>query len=139
MDHKCLMRQAPLATTGVIGRLRVRNVGTPGASLDNAAPLPSRSTSPAREREAAMLARCVAIARGEMEALQAADAPILALAASLLQHRLPDAAQALTTAAEKVRSTHFAPPLPLTELLRSGLIVDLPRFKSRLLQRLTAS
>ena len=51
----------------------------------------------------------------------------------------PDAAQALTTAAEKVRSTHFAPPLLLTELLRSGLIVDLPRFKSRLLQRLTAS
>lgn len=110
----------------------------PGASLANAALLPPDQSSPAREREAAMLARCVAIACGRSETLQADDAPVLALAASLLQHRRPEAAHALATAAEQVRSTQHAPQATLAELLRSGLITDLPRFKERLLRQLGA-
>lgn len=62
----------------------------------------------------------------------AEDAPVLALAATLLQQRHPDAARALAAAAERLPG----PRMPLTELLQRGLIVDLPRFKARLLQRL---
>lgn len=70
--------------------------------------------------------------------MEPADAQVLAVAASLLQHRDPEAARALSTAAEQALSAQSATRMPLDAVLRSGLITDLPRFKERLLRQLAA-
>lgn len=95
-------------------------------------------TSPAREREAALLSRCVDVARGGTGSLEPADAQVLALAASLLHHRHPAAARALAAASDRLLATQGEPRMPLGDLLRSGRITDLPRFKERLLRQLAA-
>lgn len=103
-----------------------------------ASPPTATQASPARTREAALIAHCIRVARGQDAAMEPADAQVLALAASLLQHRYPDAAHALSAAAEQSLRAQGAARMPLNALLRSGQIADLPRFKERLLRQLAA-
>ena len=103
-----------------------------------ASPPIATQTSAARAREAALIAHCVRVVRGQDAALEPADPQVLALAASLLHHRHPEAAHALSAAAEQALRAQGATRMPLDVLLRSGRIADLPRFKERLLRQLAA-
>lgn len=94
------------------------------------------TASPAREREAALLAQCVATATGQARADSVGLASLHGLAASLLQARLPAAAIALRASADALLSAAGHTPLSLTELREQGWIVDLPRFRRQLFQTL---
>lgn len=112
-----------------------------------AAPLPTATTgSPAREREAALLAHCVATAGGIARTDSVGLARLHQLAASLLQERAPDAAARLRASVQSVLCADSVPApgsvgdgtaaLSLTELREQGWIVDLPRFRRQLFQAL---
>lgn len=94
------------------------------------------TASPAREREAALLAQCLATVAGHAQADSVGLASLHELAASLLQPRAPAAALALRASAEAWWSGRGVAPLSLTELREGGWIVDLPRFRRQLYQAL---
>lgn len=91
--------------------------------------------SPAREREAALIAHCVATALGTAYADSVGLASLHQLAASVLQERAPSAATRLRASAQAILHAG-AVPLSLTDLREQGWIVDLPRFRRQLFQAL---
>jgi hypothetical protein len=98
--------------------------------------LPTASTgSPAREREAALVAHCVTTAAAAACADSVGLASLHQLAASMLQERAPDAAMRLRASAQAVLRAGVA-PLSLSDLREQGWIVDLPRFRRQLFQAL---
>lgn len=94
------------------------------------------TASPAREREAALIAHCLATAAGRAQADCRGLASLHGLAASLLQPRAPVAAATLRASAETYLSARGVASLSLSELREGGWIVDLPRFRRQLFRAL---
>lgn len=91
----------------------------------------------AREKEQAMLNRCIAGALGEItSADDQVEASIFRLAASALQTYRPEYADALWHSSEVYFDVHPQLPLPPAYLISHGHIVTLPRLRSMLLRQL---
>lgn len=100
--------------------------------VDTQAPL-AATPSPAREREGALLAQCLATAAGQARADSVGLASLHGVAASLLRERAPAAAANLHASATALLEARGIAPLSLGELRECGWIVDLPRFRRQLL------
>jgi hypothetical protein len=81
----------------------------------------------ARERERALYAFCAAVARGHAVPATAEEGQYVLLAAALLGDR-PEAAR-LQSAGEAFFSYRVEQRISLQEVVRQGLVRDLPRFR----------
>lgn len=92
-----------------------------------------------RESEAALLARCAAVAQtGEVSARDQREANVFRLAAMVIQSRFPCEATHLMAASDRYFATHQAERLAAVEVVRLGWVMNLPRLRdllSRQLQR----
>lgn len=93
----------------------------------------------ARDREAQILARCVAFTL-EREApsspIDCREANVLRVAAMVLQSRFPMESRRLMDAAESYYRKHPASRAPVVDAIRNGDIISLPRFRDMLTQLL---
>lgn len=93
----------------------------------------------AREREAALLSRCVPVARhcdADAEATDQRKANVFRLAAMVIQFRFPPEACRLMEACERYFATRVNERLAAAEPIKRGWIVNLPRLRDVLSHRL---
>jgi uncharacterized protein YmfQ (DUF2313 family) len=88
----------------------------------------------ARELEAALLARCAAVARevGQAAAQDRREANVFRLAAMLVQSRFPRASGSLLRASERYFAVHPDEKLAAAEVVRNGWVASLPRLRDML-------
>ena len=89
-----------------------------------------------REREAALLARCVAVANAYGEAQDQCEANVFALAANALASRFPFESDRLLIASLSYFRGHPGHELPVDEVIRRGWVIGLPRLRDRLTREL---
>lgn len=91
----------------------------------------------AREREAAMLARCVTVARdGDRTARGQQEAHAFWMAAHVIEGRRPAEAARLLAASERYFGDHPAERLSGAEAIRRGWVSGLPRLRDMLMREL---
>lgn len=92
----------------------------------------------ARDQEAAMLDRCVAIVRNPaLQATDAQQANVFRLAAMVLESRLPTASAALWRACQAYFTVHPEAQLHASEVIRQAWIISMPRLRDALSCRLS--
>lgn len=93
-----------------------------------------------RIREAAMLDRCVAVARSERvcEALDGREANVLRVAAMVVQSRFPAESKRLMECAVSYFAVHPDALAPAAEVVRKGDVISLPRLRDSLTRRFNA-
>lgn len=93
----------------------------------------------ARDREAAMLARCTLAARGasSVNANDGEEANVFRVAAMVLQSRNPAEARSLRAVADRYFAAHPRDVMPVSTVVRSAHVVSLPRLRDMLAQQLT--
>lgn len=96
-------------------------------------------TLSAREREAAMHARCVTVARTEgLAALDQQEAHAFWLAACVIEGRYPVEAARLLAASERYFGKNPTERLSSAEAVRRGWVGGLPRLRDRLIREFKA-
>lgn len=91
----------------------------------------------ARERERMLLDRCAAVAQQPgASAGDGVEANVFRLAGSVLRSRLPIEAARLKAVSAAYFAQHPGESLPAAELVRSGLVVSLPRLRDALSRKL---
>lgn len=91
----------------------------------------------ARAVEAALLARCVAVARGEVSlALDEREANVLWVGASVVGSRFPLEAGRLRQASEQYFAVHPGTRRRAGEVVQRGWVVGLPRLRDMLSREL---
>ncbi|ART61525.1 hypothetical protein CBP36_21405 (plasmid) [Acidovorax carolinensis] len=92
----------------------------------------------ARELEAALLARCTVVARGVVVgALDQCEANVFHLAATVVRAQFPAESENLRQASEQYFAQNPNERLSLTDNIKNGWVVSLPRLRDMLSQRLT--
>ena len=87
----------------------------------------------ARETEAALLTRCVGVARtGVPLAQEQREAHVFRLAAMVVRSRFPDESTRLMQASDRYFAVHPDERLPAAEVVRNGWVVNLPRLRDLL-------
>ena len=91
----------------------------------------------ARQRERMLLERCRVVAQQpDASADDGAEANVFRLAGSVLRSRLPVEAARLKAASAAYFELHPDEQLPTQEVVRSGLVVSLPRLRDMLSHKL---
>lgn len=91
----------------------------------------------AREREKTLLDRCVFVAQcPDACANNGAEANVFRLAGSVLRSRLPIEATRLKTASRTYFARYPHEELSTANIIRSGLLVSMPRLRDMLSQKL---
>lgn len=91
----------------------------------------------ARETEKDLLDRCVFAAQyAGTSASNGSEANVFRLAGSVLRSRLPAESSRLKAASAAYFAQHPDEQLPATDVVRSGLVVSLPRLRDMLSQKL---
>lgn len=91
----------------------------------------------AREKEKNLLNRCVFVAQHPgASASNGAEANVFRVAGSVLRSRLPAESSRLKAASAAYFAQHPDELLPTAEVVRSGLVVSLPRLRDMLSQKL---
>ena len=91
----------------------------------------------ARDTEAALLTRCVAVARAESTLAQdPREANVFRLAGMVVRSRLPDESTRLMQASDQYFAEHPKERLPAVEVVRNGWVVNLPRLRDMLSHQL---
>ncbi|MBP8275362.1 MAG: hypothetical protein KAX55_00515 [Propionivibrio sp.] len=91
----------------------------------------------ARERESALLDRCVRVAQaGDGSASNGAEANVFRAAGSVLRSRLPVEAARLKAVSAAYFAQYPNEQLPTAELVRRGLVVSMPRLRDMLSQKM---
>lgn len=91
----------------------------------------------AREREQMLLDRCVVVAQQPAaSAGNSAEANVFRLAGSVLRSRLPAESSRLKAVSAAYFAHHPDEQLPTVEVVRSGLVVSLPRLRDMLSKKL---
>jgi hypothetical protein len=91
----------------------------------------------AREKEKMLLDRCAFVARHPgASAANGAEANVFRLAGSVLRSRLPAEASRLKAVSAAYFEQHPNEQLPTVEVVRSGLVVSMPRLRDMLSQKL---
>lgn len=91
----------------------------------------------AREKERVLLDRCVVVAQHPgVSAGNGAEANVFRLAGSVLRSRLPVESSRLKSVSAAYFKCHPNEQLPTVEVVRSGLVVSLPRLRDMLSQKL---
>lgn len=91
----------------------------------------------ARERERMLLDRCVVVAHSPGAAADnGTEANVFRLAGSVLRSRLPLEASRLKAVSAAYFAHHPNEQLPTADVVRSGLVVSLPRLRDMLSQKL---
>jgi hypothetical protein len=91
------------------------------------------STATAREFEAEMLKRCVAAARGLLQAAQdQREANVFRLAGMVLYSRFLAESKHLTMVSERYFVEHKNDLLPGDEVVQKGWVISLPRLRDML-------
>lgn len=92
---------------------------------------------PAREHENQLLTRCAQVAQAASHAVSPDEANVFRLAAQLVKSRYPAAAANLESAGERFFQSHLqARKKRFPEVVQSGLVRDLPRFRNMLERQL---
>jgi hypothetical protein len=93
----------------------------------------------AREKESAVLSRCVAVANAaEAQAHDAREANVFYVAALVVRTRFPAAASRLMATSARYFATHPYAQVASSDVVRQGWIVSLPRLRDLLSRRLAA-
>jgi len=96
------------------------------------------ATMNARDRENLSLEKCLAAASGALPAAASREeANVFRLAAIVVRSRFPDYADRIATVSEHWFEKHPSDKLPAGEVIRSGWIIGMPRFRDMLNQRLS--
>lgn len=91
----------------------------------------------ARDAEAALLARCSAVARASAQPAQdQREANVFRLAAMVLQSRFPGESSCLMQASERYFDAHPNDRLAPADVVRKGWVLSLPRLRDLLSHRL---
>ena len=91
----------------------------------------------AREKESALLDRCIAVAEeDEKSAQDQREANVFRLAAMVIDSRFPSASKRLMQASEQYFAEHPTEMLNPGEVIRKGWILGLPRLRDMLSHRL---
>lgn len=91
----------------------------------------------AREVERQLLARCVAVALGELaDALDQREANVFRVAASVIRSEFPNESVRLTEAATRYFVAYPEHALHSSEVVRRAWIIGLPRLRDRLCREL---
>ena len=91
----------------------------------------------ARELEAALLLRCVTVAREAATVAQdQCEANVFRLAAAIIRSQFPQQATNLMQASTRYFSVHPNEQLPSAEVVRNGWVSGLPRLRDALSQQL---
>lgn len=91
----------------------------------------------ARELEAALLLRCVTVAREAATVAQdQCEANVFRLAAAVIRSQFPQHATNLMQASTRYFSAHPNEQLPSAEVVRNGWVSGLPRLRDALSQQL---
>ena len=91
-----------------------------------------------RAREAAMLNRCVFVARSESSHVSASsgrEANVFRVAAMVIQSRFAAESKALMACADRYFTTHPDALRPAIEVIRNGDVISLPRLRDSLSHR----
>ena len=95
--------------------------------------LTTPDTMTARDREAALLARCAAVASGlSQTALDQREANVFMLAAMTVWHRFPAEAECLMQSSERYFAAHPDERLGPADIVRRGWVISLHRLSDRL-------
>ena len=95
--------------------------------------LTTPDTMTARDREAALLARCAAVASGlSQRALDQREANVFMLAAMTVRHRFPAEAEHLMQSAERYFAAHPDERLDPADIVRRGWVTSMQRLSDRL-------
>jgi len=91
----------------------------------------------ARETEAILLDRCVAMVRGsDRVAYDQREANVFNVAAMIIAHRFPGEASRLSSASEQYFAAHPDEKLASAEIVKRGWVSNLPRLRDMLSRRL---
>ena len=91
----------------------------------------------ARDIEAALMIRCIDVARDVTPLVQdQREANVFQLAAKVIRSRFPNEATGLMRASDAYFAAHPDERLTAVEVVRKGWIVDLPRLRDRLTRQL---
>lgn len=90
----------------------------------------------ARQKEEELLAKCLLAAQLKYPVLNAEDASVFIVASKLIRGLFPLAASRLDQSGAAYFSASNTPPIKAEEMVRSGLITDLPRFRHMLEQKM---
>ena len=91
----------------------------------------------ARERERVLMDRCLIVAQHPgASAYNGMEANVFRLAGSVLRSRLPAEASRLKAVSAAYFAQHPGEQLPTAEVVRSGLVISLPRLRDVLSQKL---
>lgn len=91
----------------------------------------------AREKEKLLLDRCVSVAQcPEASANNGVEANVFRLAGSVLRSRLPLEASRLKAASQSYFARYPDEELATVEVVRSGLVVSMPRLRDMLSRKL---
>jgi hypothetical protein len=95
-------------------------------------------TMTAREKESALLARCVVAARASAPTVveDSREANVFRLAAMVVQSRFPSESRKLMQASEHYFAAHPDEQLSAAEVVGNGWVIGLPRLRDRLSRRL---
>jgi len=94
-----------------------------------------------REREAAMLNRCMSVARSVDHAtiaLNGREANVFRVASMVIQSRFPIESKMLMDCASRYFSLHPDELGPAADVVRKGDVISLPRLRDSLTRRLNA-
>lgn len=91
------------------------------------------AASSAREREAGLVARCVAVCRGDVTAAcDRREASVFRVAASVLGRHRQAEARRLLDVSSRYFVAHPGECVPAAEVVRNGWVQGLPRFRALL-------
>lgn len=91
-----------------------------------------------RELESALLDRCTAVGRGDVQGPRdPREANVFRLAATLVQSHFPQESHRLLEASERYFTEHPQERLVSSAVVRNGWVVSLPRLRDMLARRLT--
>lgn len=91
----------------------------------------------ARDLEAALLARCLAVAREvEHSAQDQREANVFRLAAMVVKSRFPSESKSLMRTSDRYFALHPDERLPPADVVRNGWILSLPRLRDMLTHQL---
>ncbi len=91
----------------------------------------------ARDVEAALLNRCMLVARGAEVALDQREANVIRLAAMVLRSAFPIESDSLMAASQRYFAAHPSELLHPSEVIRKGWVVTLPRLRDMLSRQLS--
>ncbi len=92
----------------------------------------------ARELESALLDRCTAVGRGDVQGPRdQREANVFRLAATVVQSQFPQESHRLLQASEQYFTVHPDERLLSSAVVRNGWVVNLPRLRDMLTRRLS--